>query len=305
MHDIAVIGGGPAGMTAALYAARNGKTVLILEKDGFGGQMAYSPRIENWPGRLSVSGSELADDMLAQIMEQGVEIGFERALSVRRDGGLMTVVTTDGEHRCKAVIIAAGARHRMLGLEGEAELVGSGISFCAVCDGEFFRGQRVAVAGGGNSALQEAIMLSDICSEVVVLQDLDFLTGEQASQDILRSRKNVRIVTGARIMALLSDGGHLTGVRYFVSGSGSLETLECSGLFTAIGLEPQNGDFADVLPLDEAGYADVGEDMSAGGGVFAAGDCRRKAVRQITTAAADGAAAAVAACRYIDSAGGM
>ena len=213
IYDIIVVGGGPAGMTAALYGARNGKSVLILEKNGFGGQMVYSPRIENFPSRLSVSGSELADEMVGQIIEQGVEPGVERVTAVRDEGAVKAVATDDGEHYARTVIIAAGVKHRMLGLEGEEQLVGSGISFCAVCDGEFFRGKRVAVAGGGNSALQEAILLSEYCERVTVVQDMDFLTGEQKSQDVLKAKENVDIITGTTITALRSEDGLLKYIR--------------------------------------------------------------------------------------------
>lgn len=306
-YDIIIIGGGPAGMTAALYALRNGKSVFILEKNGFGGQMTYSPKIENYPGRLSLSGNELADDMLNQIIEQGAELGFERASEVRRGDGVWTVVTNESEYSCLAVIIAAGVKHRMLGLDGEEELIGSGISFCAVCDGEFFRGKPVAVAGGGNSALQEALLLSDLCPEVTVIQDLDHLTGEKKSQDILFSRPNVNIVTGAVVSSLISRDGKLSGIIYHRTDTDELVTLDCEGLFVAVGLIPENGDFAGVLNLNEYGYAVTGDDMAASGslgGIFAAGDCRSKQVRQITTAVSDGAVAAVSACRYIDSLGG-
>ena len=301
IYDIIVVGGGPAGMTAALYGARNGKSVLILEKNGFGGQMVYSPRIENFPSRLSVSGSELADEMVGQIIEQGVEPGVERVTAVRDEGAVKTVVTDDGEHYARTVIIAAGVKHRMLGLEGEEQLVGSGISFCAVCDGEFFRGKRVAVAGGGNSALQEAILLSEYCERVTVVQDMDFLTGEQKSQDVLKAKENVDIITGTTITALRSEDGLLKGIGLRRTSDGAESALECDGLFVAIGLIPENEAFANVLKLNGYGYAETGADCAAGSGIFAAGDCRAKDIRQITTAMSDGATAAVMACRYIDS----
>lgn len=308
MYDIVVIGGGPAGMTAALYALRNGKSVLILEKNGFGGQMTYSPKIENFPGRLSLSGSELADDMLNQIIEQGAELGFERAEKVLRADGCWKVVTNEGEYPCRAVIIAAGVKHRMLGLDGEESLIGNGVSFCAVCDGEFFRGKPVAVAGGGNSALQEALLLSELCPQVTVIQDLDYLTGEKKSQDILLSRPNVRLLTGTVVSSLQSKDGKLCGVICHRTGTDELIHVDCAGLFIAVGLIPENGAFADVLTLNEYGYAVTGEDMSCEGGtaagIYAAGDCRSKSVRQIATAVSDGAVAAVSACRYIESLGG-
>nr|MCR5182510.1 NAD(P)/FAD-dependent oxidoreductase [Clostridia bacterium] len=184
MYDVIIVGGGVAGMTAALYARRNGKTALVIEKNGFGGQITHSPKVENFPGTISISGNELADQILEQILNQGAEIEFETVNGVKDNGATKTVTTEEGgEYEAKAVILATGVKHRMLGLEGETDLVGEGISFCAVCDGDFYTGKKVCMVGGGNSALQEAILLSDKCSEVMVLQDLPFYTGEQSLQD--------------------------------------------------------------------------------------------------------------------------
>jgi len=173
MYDIIVVGGGPAGMTAALYALRNGKSVMVLEKHGFGGQITYSPKVENYPGTLQMSGNEFADHFFDQIMAQGADVELEKAVGVRCEGSRRVVTTEEGgEYECSAVVLATGVKHRMLGLPGENELVGNGISFCAVCDGDFYSGQTVCVAGGGNSALQEAILLAGKCKEVIMLQDL-------------------------------------------------------------------------------------------------------------------------------------
>ena len=170
MYDIIVVGGGPAGMTAALYARRNGKTVLIIEKNGFGGQITHSPKVENFPGTITISGTELADSMMSQILEQGADIEFETVTGIDTDGNKKIVKTEEGgAYECLSVIIATGVRHRLLGLEGEKELIGEGISFCAVCDGDFYTNKTVIMAGGGNSALQEAILLSDKCKKVIIL----------------------------------------------------------------------------------------------------------------------------------------
>ena len=199
MYDIIVIGGGPAGMTAALYALRNGKTVLVIEKSTFGGQITHSPKVENYPGTLSMSGNEFADQTLDQILSQGADIEIETVTEIRSEDGKKIVCTEEGgEYACRAVVIATGVKHRMLGLEGEYELVGEGISFCAVCDGDFYKGKTVCVAGGGNSALQEAILLSDKCQKVIMLQDLPYFTGEKRLQDVLFSRPNVESHTGVR-----------------------------------------------------------------------------------------------------------
>ena len=302
MFDIIVIGGGPAGMTAALYGLRNGKTVLILEKHGFGGQITYSPKVENWPGTAQMSGNEFADALLDQVMAQGAEVDLAEALKVEDRGAVKAVFTDDGKvHEAKTVILATGVKHRMLGLPGENELVGEGISFCAVCDGDFYTGKTVCVAGGGNSALQEAILLAGKCEKVIMLQDLPEFTGEKKLQDILFARENVVKHTGVKITGLVTENGELRGVTVTPREGGPEKTVECDGLFVAIGLIPENEAFRDLADLNSWGYFDSDESCTTRTpGVFVAGDCRSKSVRQLTTAAADGAVAALAACRYID-----
>ena len=302
MYDIIVVGGGPAGMTAALYARRNGKTVLVIEKNGFGGQITHSPRVENYPGTLSMSGNEFADKTLDQILAQGAEIEFEKVISVLPQDGHWIISTEEGSRfESLTVIIASGVKHRMLGLEGENELVGEGISFCAVCDGDFYSGKSVCVAGGGNSALQEAILLADKCREVIMLQDLAFFTGEETLQKVLFSRSNVRSFTGVKITDLLVENGELKGVRILKNDSGNTEDIACDGLFVAIGLIPENDAFKDLADLNSFGYFDSDENcLTKTPGIYVAGDCRSKSVRQLTTAVADGATAALAACRYIN-----
>ncbi|MBR3311729.1 MAG: FAD-dependent oxidoreductase [Solobacterium sp.] len=302
MYDVIVVGGGPAGMTAALYALRNGKSVLVIEKNGFGGQITHSPKVENYPGTLSMSGNEFADRMLDQILAQGAEIEFETVTSVQSLPDCKEVKTEEGStFTSETVILATGVKHRMLGLEGENELVGEGISFCAVCDGDFYSGKHVCVAGGGNSALQEAILLAEKCSEVTVLQDLPFLTGESKLQETLRSRKNVQIITGVGITGLLQENGEFKGVEITQKEDGETCRVSCDGLFVAIGLIPENDAFKELAELDERGYFDADEQcLTKTPGIYVAGDCRRKQIRQLTTAAADGACAALAACRYIN-----
>ena len=302
MTDIIVIGGGPAGMTAALYALRNGKSVLILEKHGFGGQITYSPKVENWPGTAQMSGNEFADALLEQVMAQGAEVDLAEVLRAEDRGETKAVFTDDGKvHEAKALIIATGVKHRMLGLPGENELVGEGISFCAVCDGDFYTGMTVCVAGGGNSALQEAILLAGKCKRVIMLQDLPEFTGEKKLQEILFARDNVEKRTGVKITGLETAEGELRGVTVEPREGGAPETIACDGLFVAIGLIPENEAFRELAELNSYGYFDSGEGCTTKTpGVFAAGDCRSKQVRQLTTAAGDGATAALAACRYID-----
>ncbi len=302
MHDIIVIGGGPAGMTAALYALRNGKSALVIEKTGFGGQITHSPKVENYPGTLQMSGNQFADSLLDQILVQGAQIEIETVCAVEDHGDMKVVVTEEGSRfEGRAVVIATGVKHRMLGLPGEEDLVGEGISFCAVCDGDFYSGQKVCVAGGGNSALQEAILLAEKCGEVVILQDLPALTGEQKLQGVLAARANVKVICDTKIEGLVTEGGALRGVEISSRTTGEKRTIPCDGLFVAIGLIPENGPFAGLADLNEWGYFDSDERcVTKTPGVFVAGDCRSKGVRQLTTAVADGATAALAACRYIN-----
>lgn len=301
MYDIIIIGAGPAGLTAALYALRADKSVLVLEKGTFGGQITYSPQIENYPGFERMSGNEFAEKLIDQVLGQGAEIEMETVTAIIDNGATKTVVTEEGEHEAKAVIIATGVKHRQIGLPNENELVGSGISYCAVCDGAFFKNQTVAVLGGGNSALQEAVLLSEGCSKVYVIQNLDYFTGEARLVEKLKSKDNVELITGTVISAIHGDT-ELESLTLKKEADGIESELKVNGLFVAIGLIPNNGAFADIAGLDEWGYIDSDEAcLTKTPGVFTAGDCRKKQIRQITTAAADGSVAALAACRYIDN----
>ena len=302
MYDIVIIGAGPAGLTAAVYARRANKTVLILDKAGFGGQITFSPKVENYPGFESVSGSELADKMTEQVLSQGAEVEIENALEIKDNGATKVVVTEDGnEYECKSVIIAAGAQHRHLGIDNEERFIGDGISFCAVCDGAFYANKTVALIGGGNSALQEAILLSETSKKVYVIQNLDFLTGEQRLQEILAKRGNVEVILGTIVKAI-NDTPTFSGIKLLKTADGAETELALDGMFVAIGLVPENEPFKNIADLDQNGYFDADEKcLTKTAGVFVAGDCRQKTVRQVTTATADGAVAAINACRYIDS----
>lgn len=297
IYDIIVIGGGPAGLTAAIYARRAKKTVLVCEKEGFGGQVTHSPKIENYPGFPEISGAALADAMLEQATALGADIEVDTVTGIK-DGKIKTVVTEYGEFQCRAVIIAVGVKHRTLGVYGEEEFEGNGVSYCAVCDGAFYTGKRVAVVGGGNSGLQEAVMLSQLCKSVVILQDLPMLTGEASLVSIVSNKENVSVITGAKVLGF-EGKDEFTGVK--IECGGVQSTVECDGAFVAIGLKPDNGFAADVAGLDRSGYFDSDEGCATfSDGIFVAGDCRAKRIRQITTATADGATAALAACRYIE-----
>lgn len=301
MYDILIIGGGPAGMTAALYALRAGKTVLLLEKNAFGGQIAYSPKVENFPGTASMSGSDFADRLFSQVINLGAEFDIAAAICVEDLGTHKAVRTDDSAvHQARSVIIAAGAKHRHLGAPGELELAGKGICYCAVCDGDFYRGKKVAMVGGGNTALQEAIFLSDICEQVTVIQNLDFFTGEERLARALQGRRNVSCVFGAKVSSIHGGEGGLSHIVVGRETSGEELRIPVDGLFVAIGLEPENRPFAGVARLNGYGYIDADEACLTGTpGVFAAGDCRSKSVRQLTTAVADGTVAALAALSYL------
>ena len=301
MYDIIIIGGGPAGLTAALYARRADKNVLVIEKETFGGQITFSPKVENIPGFLELSGNEFAEKLVEQVISQGADFESCEVFEIK-DGDTKTVVTDSGEFEAKAVIIATGAKHRTLGLPGEEELIGEGISFCAVCDGAFYRNKTVAVVGGGNSALQEALLLSDLAAKVYVIQNLDFLTGEQKLQEQLKSKDNVEIICGTVLSGYKSKEAELTGITVKSEKDGTEREISLDGVFLAVGLIPQNENFSDVIELDERGYAKADETCKTKAkGIFTAGDCRTKRIRQVATAAADGAVAALAACDYVDS----
>ncbi len=298
MYDIIIIGGGPAGLTAALYARRANKSVLVIEKATFGGQITYSPKVENIPGFALVTGNEFAEKLVEQVLALEAEVECAEVLSIK-DGEVKTVVTDSGEFQAKTIIIATGAKHRLLGLEKEEAMVGNGISFCAVCDGAFYEGKTVAVIGGGNSALQEALLLAETSKKVYVVQNLDYFTGEEKLVEQLKTKENVEIILGTVVDSLLGDD-ELTGIMMRRVSDNEVTELTVDGMFVAIGLIPQNEAYADVITLNEMGYADSGEDcLTTAPGVIVAGDCRSKRIRQVTTAAADGAIPALAACNYI------
>ena len=298
MYDIIVIGGGPAGLTAAVYARRANKSVLVIEKGSFGGQITFSPKVENIPGFAEVTGNEFAEKLVEQALGLDAEVECAEVLEIKQ-GDVKTVVTDSGEFEAKTVIVATGAKHRMLGLAREEEFVGEGISFCAVCDGAFYAGRDVAVIGGGNSALQEAILLADLANKVYVVQNLDFLTGEQKLQEKLSTKENVEIILGHTVKGIIGDTT-LTGITVADSNDNEKQ-LDIDGMFVAIGLIPQNEAFEGVINLDERGYVTSDENcLTNADGIFVAGDCRSKKIRQVATAAADGAVAALAACDYLD-----
>lgn len=301
MYDVVIVGGGPAGLTAAVYALRAGKTVLVVEKAGFGGQIAYSPKVENIPGTIQISGAAFAEKLTEQAMALGADVELETVTALEKHDDYFRILTEDGAcFEGRTVILALGVKHRLLGLPGEEELIGKGLSFCAVCDGAFYAQQNTAMIGGGNSALQEALLLSEVCNHVTVVQNLADFTGEKKLADALLSKENVTVHFNCLVDAYLSNGEELTGLRIRNQNTGETEDLMVDGAFLAVGLAPENDPFSSFVALNKWGYFDCGEDCTTQTeGLFVAGDCRSKAIRQVTTAAADGAVAAMAACRYL------
>lgn len=302
MYDIIVIGAGPAGLTASIYARRANKSVLLLEKDAPGGQMVSSPKIENYPGFSEISGSELADKMLSQAFDLGVDMDIGEVVSITEYGNEKRVLlNNDAVYIGKSVIIAVGVEHRLLGLENEDRFIGNGISFCAVCDGAFYKDRDVIIVGGGNSALQEAIFLSDICSHVTVVQNMDRFTGESRLEHTLRTKENVDIIFNSTVKGIYNTQD-FSGITIEDSEDGHEYELFADGMFLAIGLKPNLEIFTNVASVNESGYFisdEIGHTRT--NGIFVAGDCKNKRTRQVVTATADGASAAIAACSYIDS----
>lgn len=303
MYDILIIGGGPAGLTAAIYAARAGKRTAILEREAAGGQIVSAPLVENYPGAASVSGAELAGRMRAQAEALGAELLYTEAAGLEKTQTGFRVLCTDGAREARAVILATGASHRRLGLPGEELLTGCGVSYCALCDGAFYEGADVAVVGGGETALQDALFLASTCRSVTLIHRRDsFRAGAQLVSRAER-QENIRILRGCTVEKLLWSDEALQGLLLTNLKTGQTERLDVEGLFVAVGQVPQSAPFADAV-AEENGYYLAGEDTKTSlPGVFAAGDGRRKQVRQLTTAVSDGTAAAIAACRYLEAQG--
>ncbi len=302
MYDIIIIGAGTAGLSAAIYGRRSGKNVLVIEKLSYGGQIINTPEIENYPGIQKISGFEFATALNKQAKDLGAEIVSGDVTGVSANGpdnASFTVVTNKAEYEGSKVIIATGSKNRPLGLEHEKEWIGKGISYCATCDGMFFRGKTVAVAGGGNTALEDAAFLSNYCEKVYLIHRRNELRGEQKLQDNLREKENVEFVLNVAIDGI--DGqDRLSSINVSDKETGEKRNIPIDGLFIAIGQMPQNEVFVPLVELDDKGYIIAGEDCKTKTpGIYAAGDCRTKEVRQLTTAAADGAVAALAASKDV------
>ncbi len=318
MYDIIIVGAGTAGLSAAIYATRAGKRVLVLEEKNYGGQIVNTPEIENYPGIAKISGFEFATNLYKQAISLGAEIRMEKVNRIENskrqeydfDGVGMVpcgepidvkVVRTDEDNYCcSALILATGAKNRPLGVEGEQQLIGAGISYCATCDGMFFKGKNVAVVGGGNTALEDANFLSNYCNKVYVIHRRDEFRGEERLATRIRQKDNVELIMNSKVIALKGEG-QLQGVVLENTIDKATSELNIDGLFVAIGQMPDNERYSNLVELDNLGYIVAGEDCKTSEpGIFAAGDCRTKTVRQLTTAAADGAVAALAACEFSD-----
>lgn len=301
MYDIGIIGGGTAGLTAAVYGQRAGKQTIIFENKNYGGQISSSPKVENYPGITSISGFEFSMNLLNQATALGAETKMEQVTGIRECEDGKVIETEEGEYLCKTAIIATGMTHRRLGLEKEEKLTGAGVSYCATCDGAFFRGRDVAVIGGGNTALQDADFLSNYCRKVYLVHRRDELRGENSLAEPLRKKENVEFVLSAVPKGILGEQ-MVEGLVLNNKKTGEDFSIAVSGIFVAVGQVPKNEIFAETVKLNEAGFVSAAEDcITSRPGIFTAGDCRAKEVRQLTTAAADGAVAALAAVKYISA----
>ena len=286
-------------MTAALYAARAGKSVILFEGEMLGGQILPTRKIENYPALPDVDGYTFADGLTKQITALGVEIAYAAVSGIEKANDGFVLFTAEGEYTTRAVILATGLKHRKLGLDGEDALIGRGVSFCATCDGMFFRRREVAVVGGGNTAVQDALVLSEYCSRVYLIHRRNELRAEQGLAERMRATENIEFI-GETVIEELEGEENLQSLTLRNVTTGAVEYLPVAALFEAIGQIPQNAAFANLVDLDESGYFITdNECRTSCAGIFAAGDACRKNIRQLTTAVADGTIAALAAVEYL------
>lgn len=293
IYDSIIIGCGPAGMTAAIYLARQNKKVLILEKESIGGQIASSPLVENYPGFTAISGAELANNMYEQVTNLNVDIELEEVTDII-DGDVKEVVTSDNTYKTKTIIIATGCKYRLLGLDNEIDLIGSGIHFCVSCDGAFYKGKTVAVIGGGNSAMINALSLSEICKKVYIIQNLADLTGENNIKEKLLSKDNVELITNSVVNKITGDSS-LESITI-----NNDKVIKLDGMFISIGMVPNVSFINNNVKLDDRNYIVSDECKTNIDGIFVAGDVRNKIYRQVTTAVNDGTICANLVIEYLN-----
>ena len=300
MHDIIVVGAGPSGMTAALYALRSGKSVVVLEGESFGGQISYSSSVENYPSLKQISGSEFSFNLFEQIKGLGADIEFEKAVKIT-DGDIKKAYAESGKvFEGKSVIIATGVKQRKLGIPKEEHFIGKGISYCAVCDGPFFKKKDVAVIGGGDTALQDALYLSEICKTVYLVHRRDSFRGAKQLSDRARAAQNIELVLDSTVREIIGDE-KIEGI-VVKNKADERREISISGLFVAVGQVPQVENFKGLEDFDAQGYFNTDEStITKTKGIFVAGDCRRKFLRQLTTAVSDGSVAGIKAAEYVDS----
>lgn len=299
MYDLIIVGAGAAGMTAALYALRNGKTVLVLESESLGGQIATSPRLENYPSIKEISGEAFADNLFEQITDLGAETEIEKVEKIEKEKGVFKVKTEYNEYEGKSVVIASGVKHKHLKTDRE-DLVGKGVYYCAICDGAFYKGKEVAVIGDGNTALQYALLLAGYCKKVYVYTLFDKFFGDVRLVNALKSKENIEVRPNTSVIGFEGEN-ELTAILY-KDKDGNVNKHEIPAVFVAIGQIPDNKKFENLVDLDKDEYIIADESCKTKTeGLFVAGDCRTKAVRQVATAVADGAVAATNASVYLES----
>ena len=299
MYDIIVIGAGPAGLTAAIYARRASKSVLVLEAKAYGGQIINTLDIENYPTQPHIDGYDFAEKLYNQAKDLGTEIVFEKAVDII-DSDIKEVITPKSSYKCKSIILATGSDNRKLNIEKEESFIGKGLSYCATCDGAFYKNKDVAVVGGGNTALEDAIYLSDIANKVYLIHRRDSFRGDEINISMVKEKKNIEIIYNSNVVELLGNE-KLSSIKV-KDTDGNIKELEVSGIFIAVGRMPENQNFAKIINLDKFGYVIASEDCHTNvEGIFTAGDNRTKSLRQLVTAASDGAIAATEAIKYINS----
>ena len=300
MYDIIIVGAGTAGLTAAIYSKRAKKKTLVLDIASYGGKIINTLDIENYPAKPHISGFDFATELFNQAKDLGTEVKFEKVVKIKDNGNTKEVITTKAAYETKSIILATGSENRKLGLENEEKLIGKGISYCATCDGAFYKGKDVAIQGGGNTALEYTLYLANICKTVYLIHRRDTFKAEEYLVNKLKEKENVKIVLNSTVTKL--NASNILESIEVTSNNGNVNVINVSGLFIAIGHVPENQNFAKVVNLDEMGYIIAGENCHTNvTGIYAAGDCRTKMLRQLVTATSDGAIAATEAVKYINN----